>query len=66
MPNVTEQQIQIRRGTEAEWTSANPTPAAGEWTLDTTSGDIKIGDGVTAWADLTPIQHRIDFLLMGG
>jgi hypothetical protein len=41
--------IQIRRGTAAQWTSANPTLAAGEWGLETDTGKVKIGDGTTAW-----------------
>ncbi len=46
-------QIQLRRGTTAEWTAANPVIlAAGEPGLDTTLGQIKIGDGTTAWASL--------------
>jgi hypothetical protein len=41
--------IQIRRGTASQWTSANPTLAAGEWGLETDTGKVKIGDGSTAW-----------------
>lgn len=66
MANTALLQIQVRRDTKANWTAANPVPAAGEWCYDTTSGEIKIGDGVTAWVSLTPIGPRIDFLLMGG
>ena len=42
-------QIQVRRGTASQWTSANPTLAAGEWGLETDTGKVKIGDGTTAW-----------------
>ena len=42
-------QIQVRRGTAAQWTSANPTLAAGEWGYETDTGKVKIGDGTTAW-----------------
>jgi hypothetical protein len=45
-------QIQIRRGTAAEWTSANPTLAAGEWGFETDTKKGKIGDGTTAWNSL--------------
>jgi hypothetical protein len=41
--------IQIRRGTAAEWTSANPILAAGELGLETDTGKIKVGDGVASW-----------------
>jgi hypothetical protein len=42
-------QIQVRRGTAAQWTSANPTLASGEWGFESDTGKVKIGDGVTAW-----------------
>lgn len=45
-------QIQLRRGTAAQWTSANPTLAAGEAGFETDTGRLKIGDGVTAWSSL--------------
>lgn len=45
-------QIQIRRGTAAQWTSANPTLAAGEWGFETDTKKGKIGDGTTAWNSL--------------
>lgn len=49
MPNVT---IQIRRDTAANWTSASPTLAAGEFGYETDTGNFKIGDGTTAWGSL--------------
>jgi hypothetical protein len=45
-------QIQVRRGTAAQWTSANPTLAAGEWGLETDTLKTKIGNGATAWTSL--------------
>lgn len=45
-------QIQIRRGTAAQWTSANPTLAAGEWGYETDTNKGKIGNGSTAWNSL--------------
>ncbi len=50
MPVVT--QIQIRRGTASQWTSANPTLASGEQGLETDTGKLKIGNGSTAWTSL--------------
>lgn len=44
--------IKLRRDTAANWTSNNPILAAGEPGLETDTGKIKYGDGVTAWADL--------------
>jgi hypothetical protein len=48
-------QIQIRRGTAAQWTSANPTLAAGEWGYETDTNKGKIGNGSTAWNSLAYI-----------
>ena len=41
--------MQQRRGTEAQWTAANPTLAAGEIGFETDNNRFKIGDGATAW-----------------
>ena len=46
-------QIQIRRGTAAQWTSANPTLAAGEFGYETDTGKAKIGNGSSAWIILS-------------
>ena len=45
-------QIQVRRGTAAQWTSTNPTLSSGEWGLETDTNKVKIGDGTTAWTSL--------------
>lgn len=45
-------QIQLRRGTAAAWTSANPTLAVGELVIETDTDKYKIGDGSTAWTSL--------------
>jgi hypothetical protein len=45
-------QIQLRRGTAASWTSANPTLASGEFGFETDTGKAKIGNGSTAWNSL--------------
>jgi hypothetical protein len=44
--------IQMRRDTAANWTSNNPTPAAGECCIETDTDYYKIGDGATAWTSL--------------
>lgn len=49
-------QIQIRRGTAAEWTSADPVLADGELGLETDTAKVKIGDGSTSW---TSLDYRI-------
>ena len=46
-------QIQIRRGTAAQWTSANPTLAAGEFGYETDTNKAKIGNGSSAWTALS-------------
>lgn len=45
-------QIQVRRGTASQWTSANPTLASGEWGFETDTLKTKIGDGTTTWNSL--------------
>jgi len=42
--------MQQRRGTAAEWTSADPVLAAGEIGYETDTGRFKFGDGVTSWS----------------
>lgn len=45
-------QIQLRRGTLAEWTAANPVLALGEPAFETDTGRFKIGDGTKTWTAL--------------
>lgn len=44
--------VQIRRDTAANWTSANPTPLAGQICWETDTHRMKVGDGATAWTSL--------------
>ena len=44
--------MQQRRGTAAQWTSANPVLAAGEIGFETDTNKFKIGDGTTNWSSL--------------
>jgi Major tropism determinant N-terminal domain len=44
--------IQVRRGTAATWTAANPTLSAGEFGFETDTNLFKIGDGSSAWTGL--------------
>lgn len=44
--------IKVRRDTATNWSTTNPTLAAGEFGLDTTNARLKIGDGTTAWNSL--------------
>jgi hypothetical protein len=57
-------QIQIRRGTASQWTSTNPTLAAGELGLETDTLLMKAGNGSTAWTSLAYInQYALPVLL---
>ena len=67
-------QIQLRRGTATQWTSANPTLAAGEVGTETDTGRFKIGNGTTGWNSLPYAQqvgaqyglfHKLDFTTVG-
>lgn len=42
-------QIQLRNGTSAAWTAANPLLAAGEAGVEIDTLKIKVGDGATLW-----------------
>jgi len=44
--------MQQRRDTAANWTSTNPTLAAGEMGIETDTYKFKVGNGSTAWASL--------------
>lgn len=46
-------QIQLRRGTAAAWTAANPILADGEIGVESDTDLFKIGDGLTAWTVLS-------------
>ena len=45
-------QLQLRRGTTAEWEADDPILAEGELGLDLTIMRIKVGDGSNHWTDL--------------
>jgi hypothetical protein len=53
-------QIQVRRGTASQWTSANPTLAAGELGFETDTNKIKCGNGSTAWNSLAYLNNDGD------
>jgi hypothetical protein len=48
--------IQIRRGTAAQWTTANPILADGEMGYEKDTAKFKFGDGTTAWNSLDYIE----------
>ena len=45
--------IQFRRGSAADWATANPVLAAGELGYESDTGQIKIGNGTTTWSSLS-------------
>jgi len=45
--------IKLRRGTAAQWTSANPVLAEGEYGFETDTLQSKIGNGTDNWNDLS-------------
>jgi hypothetical protein len=53
-------QIQVRRGTASQWTSTNPTLAAGEFGFETDTNKLKCGTGSTAWTSLPYINNDGD------
>ncbi len=53
MPVTEIVEVWMKRGTAAEWVTANPILAAGEPGMETNTGVYKIGDGVTAWISLS-------------
>lgn len=47
--------ILLRRDTAAAWNEANPVLGPGEAGYDSTANQMRLGDGATAWLDLTPL-----------
>lgn len=46
------ERLRLRADTAANWTAANPVLGLHEPARETDTGKLKVGDGVTAWADL--------------
>jgi hypothetical protein len=46
-------QVQFRRGSAAQWTSANPILAEGELGLELDTGKFKLGNGTSTWTQLS-------------
>jgi hypothetical protein len=55
--------IQFRRDTATNWTTTNPTLAAGEIGYDTTNNKFKIGTGSNTW---TQLIYQTDASLLSG
>lgn len=54
--------IQLRRGTAAQWTTANPILASGEIGLETDTLAIKFGNGSSVWSALPYREFGGEFL----
>ena len=52
MPIIYDAQIEMKYGTEAEWTASNYVLAAGEEGYESDTKKRKVGDGSTAWNSL--------------
>lgn len=63
MPRVTN--LQIRRGTSSQWSTANPTLDPGEPGLDTTNNILKIGNGSSNWANLSVFNSTLTSINVG-
>jgi hypothetical protein len=44
--------IKMKRGSSVSWTTRNPILAAGEPGMETDTGQMKVGDGLTPWNSL--------------
>lgn len=57
--------IQLRRGTAAQWTAANPILYEGEFGFETDTRRYKIGNGVHAWNDNVNLPYYATGTLTG-
>lgn len=51
------EEVAVRAGSTSDWASG-PVLAAGELGVDNTTGEMKVGDGSTAWAGLRSIAPK--------
>lgn len=56
---LTQETVSLRSGTTAEWAASTLVLGVGELGLDLTTRDLRIGDGSTAFADLTPVGEVV-------
>lgn len=45
-------QIQLRRGSAAEWSTVNPVIGQGEFVIELDTGRFKLGNGINRWNEL--------------
>jgi len=58
--------IKLRRDTGTNWTTVNPILANGEAGFDTTTNQIKVGDGANTWANLSYLSAAAGTSLING
>jgi len=51
-------QIQLRRGTATQWSTANPIIAEGELCIELDTKKFKVGDGVNHWNDIPYTENK--------
>jgi hypothetical protein len=51
-----ETRIQIRRDTAANWNNNNPVLAIGEIGFDVTNNQLRVGDGIKTWGQLSILE----------
>jgi hypothetical protein len=52
--------MQQRRGSAAQWTTANTTLASGEIGVEVDTNRFKVGDGLSAWSALAYFENQTD------
>ena len=57
-------QILFRRGTAADWTTANPILGSGEPGFETDTGRLKIGDGINDWDTLSYVSGSSEISIL--
>ena len=55
MPDYSKTRIQVRRGTSAQWNTADPVLGQAELGFDSGSGVLKVGDGTNNWNHINNI-----------
>ena len=50
---------QVRRGTSVQWAAKNPVLRSGEQGYEIDKKRLKIGDGLTAWNDLSYVNEDL-------
>lgn len=58
MATVINATIRFKRGTADRWNEVNPVLMDGEPGYETNTGKVKIGNGVSAWKDLTYLGEK--------